>query len=97
MGLQKRCGSHKVPQGQVQVLRMCQGNPKHKYRLCRQSIGSSSEKNDMQLLVDKKFNMTQQCALPAQKDNHILGCIKCMTSMTRGSAPLLCFGETSCG
>lgn len=47
--------------------------------------------------LTKKFNMTQQCALPAQKDNHILGCIKCMTSMTRGSAPLLCFGETSCG
>ena len=44
------------------------------------------------VLVDKKLNMTRQCALTAQKVNHILGCIKSsMASRSReGILPLYC-------
>ncbi|KAJ7421898.1 hypothetical protein WISP_40587 [Willisornis vidua] len=74
---------HDILIGKCRILHLGNNNPRHQYRLEADLLEQSSVEKHLRLLVDK-LSVSQQCALLAQKDNGILGCIrKSIASRTR--------------
>ena len=66
------------------VLHLGHSNSHHQYKLGGVRIEHSPVEKDLELVVDGKLDMSQQCVLAVQKGNSILGCnIRILASRLR--------------
>jgi len=86
----------RLNRAKCKVLYLSQGNPRYKHRLAEEFTESSPAEKDLGVLMNKKLNISQQCARTAQKANSILGYIKWV--VTSSDCPyLLCLYEAPPG
>ena len=81
------------------VLHQGCGNPYYQYKVEDERFEHNLVEKDLEVLVDGKLNLSQQCALTSLKAKSILSCIKkSMAAFSeRDSFPLHCGSETSPG
>jgi len=76
----------KLNMSKCQILHLGQTNPGSTYKQRHKRLESSPLGRDLGGWVGGKLNMSQQCALAAQRANHVLVCIKHSIASRSGQA-----------